>query len=165
MDTPARQSLPDHLRLEAIPGKGLGVITNVKIERGSVVGDYQGEVMTLEEKDRRYLDSCAHLREPADEEWRALRIERGQGLTGTYLYGIVVPGASHIFMDAEDEYCSLWTRFLNHSSDANVQPKSIHESWDGKPRVWFIALRDIEEGEEICFDYGDDYWLPEDNVV
>ena len=165
MNTPARASLPDHMVLVSIPGKGLGVVTKVPIASGSVVGDYQGEILSLEEKDRRYLESCSHLRQDSDEKWRDSRIARGQGLTGAYLYGIEVPGDENIYIDAEDEYASLWTRFLNHSSNANVQPKSIHESWDGKPRVWFVALRDIEPGEEICFDYGDDYWLPGDNVV
>uniref|UniRef100_A0A7S4EQ39 SET domain-containing protein n=1 Tax=Pseudo-nitzschia australis TaxID=44445 RepID=A0A7S4EQ39_9STRA len=168
MTTPARQSLPDHLRLEEIPGKGFGVITNVKISAGQVVGDYKGEVMMEEEKDRRYLDSFAHLRQPVDELWRKSRIDRGQTITGTYLYGVDVPNqSSQIFVDAEDEYHSLWTRFLNHASPpaANVNPKSLHQGIDGKPRVWFVSIRDIEIGEEICFDYGDDYWLPEDNVV
>ncbi len=168
MDTPARQSMPDHLRLEAIPGKGLGVITNIQIPAGTVVGDYKGEIMTEEEKDRRYLESFAHLRQPIDEEWRNCRVERGQTITGTYLYGIDVPNqASQIFVDAEDEYHSLWTRFLNHASPpaANVNPKSLYQGMDGNPRVWFVSIRDIEVGEEICFDYGDDYWLPEDNVV
>lgn len=167
MKTPARQSLPDHLRLEAIPGKGLGVITNVRIAKGTVVGDYKGEVMTAEEKDRRYLESLSHLFTPDDYEWKQSRLDRGQTVTGTYLYGIVVPNEEAIYVDAEDEYRSLWTRFLNHASppDNNVNPKSIHQSWDGQPRVWFVAMRDIEAGEEICFDYGEDYWLPGDNVV
>mmetsp|Transcript_27268 Transcript_27268/g.58363 ORF Transcript_27268/g.58363 Transcript_27268/m.58363 type:complete len:230 (-) Transcript_27268:254-943(-) len=168
MDTPARQSIPDHLRLEEIPGKGLGIMTNVRIPAGTVVGDYKGEVMTEEEKDRRYLESFAHLRQPVDKEWRQSRIDRGQSITGTYLYGVHVPNQkSQIFVDAEDEYHSLWTRFLNHASPpgANVNPKSLHQGIDGKPRVWFVSIRDIEIDEEICFDYGDDYWLPEDSVV
>lgn len=168
MNTPARQSMPNHLRLEAIPGKGLGVITDVKIPAGTVVGDYKGEIMTEEEKDRRYLESCSHLRQQIDEDWRRSRIERGQTITGTYLYGIDIPNKpSQIFVDAEDEYHSLWTRFLNHASPpaANVNPKSLYQGIDGNPRVWFVSMRDIDVGEEICFDYGDDYWLPEDNVV
>lgn len=167
MNTPARHSLPDHLRLEEIPGKGLGVVTNVRIPKGIVVGDYRGEVMTAEEKDRRYLGSLSHLLTPDDHEWKQSRIDRGQTTTGTYLYGVVVPNGEAIYVDAEDEYRSLWTRFLNHASPPynNVNPKSIHQSWDGQPRVWFVAMRDIEVGEEICFDYGEDYWLPGDNVV
>jgi SET domain-containing protein len=107
------------------------------------------------------------LQTPEDLAWKQSREDRGQTITGTYLYGVVIPNGEAIYVDAEDEYQSLWTRFINHASppDANVNPKSIHESFDGKPRVWFVANRDIEAGEEICFDYGDDYWLPEDNVV
>jgi SET domain-containing protein len=153
--------------LEVIPGKGLGVVTKVRIPKGTVVGDYTGEVMSADEKDRRYLESLSHLLTPDDFEWKQSRINRGQTITGTYLYGVVVPNGEAIYVDAEDEYSSLWTRFLNHASppDNNVNPKSIHQSWDGQPRVWFVAIRDIEVGEEICFDYGEDYWLPGDNVV
>lgn len=167
VNTPARRSLPDQFRLEVIPGKGLGVVTKVRIPKGTVVGDYTGEVMSADEKDRRYLESLSHLLTPDDFEWKQSRINRGQTITGTYLYGVVVPNGEAIYVDAEDEYSSLWTRFLNHASppDNNVNPKSIHQSWDGQPRVWFVAIRDIEVGEEICFDYGEDYWLPGDNVV
>jgi hypothetical protein len=167
MITPARQSLPDHFRLEEIPGKGFGIITKVFIPKFTVVGDYKGEVMTAEEKDRRYLQSYSHLRQPIDEEWKQSRIDKGQTITGSYLFGVAVPNGADIYVDAEDEYYSLWTRFLNHAPlpFSNVNPKSLHEGIDGKPRVWFVSIRDIEIGEEICFDYGDDYWLPEDNVV
>ena len=167
MNTPARQSLPDHLRLEIIPGKGLGVIANSRIPANTVVGDYKGEVMDAATKDRRYLETKEHLQTAEDLAWKQARIDRGQTITGTYLYGVQVPNGEAIFVDAEDEYYSLWTRFLNHASPPhnNVNPKSIHESWNGEPRVWFVALRDIEAGEEICFDYGDDYWLPGDDVV
>jgi euchromatic histone-lysine N-methyltransferase len=70
-----------------------------------------------------------------------------------------------MYVDAEDEYESLWTRFLNHDSNPNLVGKSIHESYDGRPRVWFVTRRDVVAGEELCFDYGDEYWLPDDSVV
>ena len=104
-------------------------------------------------------------------------MDRGQTLTGDCSYGIQLLSSGdanwaqnangRIYLDAKDESCSLWTRFLNHASPphVNVNPKSIHESFDGNPRVWFVANRDIEAGEELCFDYGDDYWLDGDNVV
>ena len=28
----------------------------------------------------------------------------------------------------------------------------------GNPKVWFVAMRAIEPGEELLFDYGDNYW-------
>ncbi|KAL3759560.1 hypothetical protein ACHAWU_000859 [Discostella pseudostelligera] len=175
MDTPARQSLPSHLSLRPIPGKGLGVISLKSISMGEVVGEYKGEVMAQEVKDRRYLPSCIDQQTDDDRQWIQSRRERGQTISGCYLYGISVPPkrgdttstATTIYVDAEDEYESLWTRFLNHAPlpYGNVHPKSIHESYDGKPRVWFVANRNIAVGEEICFDYGDDYWLEGDNVV
>jgi len=175
MNTPARESLPEDMHLEAIPGKGLGVITDKPIASGALVGDYKGEVMTLEEKDRRYLDSLAHLRTPEDNAWLQSRLDRGQTATGDYLYGIAIPDPrhgvgkpkGHIYVDAEDENCSLWTRFINHASppNDNLKPQSLHIGWDGNPRVWFTAKRDIEAGEELTFNYGEDYWLEGDNVV
>jgi len=169
MSTPARQTLPSHLRLQPIPGKGLGVVTTTVIARNTAVGDYTGEIITTEVKDRRYLPSQKHLQQPDDVAWVQSRHQRGQGITGAYLYGVTMPGnVDPLYIDAEDEYASLWTRFLNHATEPlgnNLTPKSIHESYDGNPRVWFVSNRDIDIGEELCFDYGDDYWLPDDQVV
>lgn len=175
MDTPARQSLPDHLRLHPFPNKGLGVITTIPISKGTFIGEYQGEIFTQEVHDRRYLPSQSQFKTKEDEAWIQSRLQRNQSLTGCYVYGITIPPTStnnfqddqRIFIDAEDEHCSSWARFINHASppNNNLIPKSVHESYDGKPRVWFVACRDIEVGEELCYDYGDNYWLEEDEVV
>lgn len=166
MNTPARQSLPDHLKLVPMQGKGLGVVTTVPIPQNTVVGDYAGEILTAQEKDRRYLASQEHLQTPVDRAWIKSRIDRGQTVTGTYVYGISLPkSAECIYIDSEDEDCSLWTRFINHAEKANLSPKSIHETYNGQPRVWFVTNQDIEANTELSFDYGDDYWLPGDNVV
>ncbi|KAL7545817.1 hypothetical protein ACHAWF_009166 [Thalassiosira exigua] len=187
MDTPARQSLPPHLSLEPIPGKGLGVIAHKPYSKGEFVAEYQGELLSEEVKDRRYLTSLRDQLTDEDREWIQSRLERGQGLTGCYLYGVSLDDENvyqrfgrgkqdaaeeasapprRIFVDAEDEHQSLWTRFVNHASPPgnNLQPKSVPESYDGNPRVWFMAKRDIEAGEELCFDYGKDYWLEGDEV-
>jgi hypothetical protein len=48
--------------------------------------------------------------------------------------------------------------FINHSCDANCETEEV----DG--RVWIMAIRDIEAGEELCYDYclydGDDEEAP-----
>lgn len=152
---------------------------------GDLIGNYEGEMMSEEVKDRRYLTSLQDTLTSEDREWIQSRLDRGQTLTGCYLYGVSLDDENiygrfgstevdeensapprRIYIDAEDEYESLWTRFINHASPPynNAQPKSVPESYDGKPRVWFMANRDIEAGEEICFDYGDDYWLEGDDV-
>jgi hypothetical protein len=183
MNTPARQSLPSNLSLQPIPGKGMGVIALEPISNGEYVGDYKGEVMSEEVKDRRYLPSLKDQQTEEDRQWVQSRLDRGQTVTGDYLYGISLPNprgflvsrmqknddqeANRIYVDAEDEYESLWTRFINHASppNNNLKPHDLHESWNGEPRVWFVAKRDIEVGEELCFDYGDDYWLEGDDVA
>ena len=39
-------------------------------------------------------------------------------------------------------------RLINHSCDANCDSSNI------RGRIWIVAMRDIEKGEELTFDYG-----------
>jgi len=46
------------------------------------------------------------------------------------------------------------TRWFNHSCEPNTE---IQSRWDAEAntvRAWWVALRDIEVGEEITYDYG-----------
>lgn len=46
------------------------------------------------------------------------------------------------------------TRWFNHSCDPNTE---VMARWDEETqtvRAWWVALRDIEPGEEITYDYG-----------
>ena len=47
-----------------------------------------------------------------------------------------------------------YTRYINHSDSANAF-LVVSSRWK---TARFEALRDIEPGEEIFFDYGEDYW-------
>ena len=47
-----------------------------------------------------------------------------------------------------------YTRFINHSDEPNAF-LTVSSRWKS---ARFEALRVIEPGEEIFFDYGDDYW-------
>lgn len=44
-------------------------------------------------------------------------------------------------------------RYINHSCDPNSEAEI-----DGDGRIMIVALRDILPGEEITFDYGDEYF-------
>ena len=47
-------------------------------------------------------------------------------------------------------------RTINHADDPNGEAITIFV--DGIPRVVYVARRDIKIGEEICVDYGEEYW-------
>lgn len=49
-------------------------------------------------------------------------------------------------------------RLMNHSCEPNVEA----QTWDEK-EIWFVALRDIEKGEELTFNYGFDLETWEDH--
>lgn len=59
---------------------------------------------------------------------------------------------THI-IDGEGEG-SNYTRFINHSDEPNAF-LVVSSRWK---TARFEALREIEPGEEIFFDYGEDYW-------
>jgi hypothetical protein len=71
-------------------------------------------------------------------------------------YALVLPGedaglGEKIFWDL-----TCQTRWFNHSCDPNTE---VMASWDAGAqtvRAWWVALRDIEIGEEITYDYGFD---------
>ena len=44
-------------------------------------------------------------------------------------------------------------RLINHSRRGNIVPKCT--GIDGSPTLYFSAKRDIAEGEEIVYDYGE----------
>ena len=69
---------------------------------------------------------------------------------------------SHVYIDAVDSDHA--SRAINHAQDACLEPRvTLSER-----RVAFYALKDIKAGDELSFDYGEQYWLerglaPEDD--
>jgi SET domain-containing protein len=54
-----------------------------------------------------------------------------------------------------------YTRFINHSDKPNAF-LTVSSRWKS---ARFEALRHIEPGEEIFFDYGEDYWEKDELLV
>lgn len=161
---------------------GLGAFCTRNILSGELVGEYNGELLTLHQVEARYWGTRA--KKAADRRWIKNRRKRHQGLSGDYLFDL----GMDTFLDGEDADISGWCRFMNHaredSSACNVETsygvrKCTAKSPDGAdnndegringsvyssdleagaPRVWFVAMRDIEAGEELSYDYGDSYW-------
>lgn len=114
------------IKMVVFPGKGVGVVADENIRAGSLVGEYQGEVISKE------TFQC-----------------RRQSYTGErHFYFMTL--TSKLIIDASRK--SQATRFVNHSCDPNAETQKWNAG--GEPRVGIYALRDIPKGEEVTFDYG-----------
>ena len=72
-----------------------------------------------------------------------------------YCYEYPVPDEidrSHVI----DATCGNLTRFINHSYKPNLKP--IHVFYGGYYHLIFISLRLIKKGEQLCYNYGRQYW-------
>mmetsp|Transcript_45980 Transcript_45980/g.103866 ORF Transcript_45980/g.103866 Transcript_45980/m.103866 type:complete len:395 (-) Transcript_45980:322-1506(-) len=168
-----RTAAEDGIRIGDAGAKGLGAFATKAYTEGETVGDYEGEWLGLRDLDVRYPHTAPLLKpgDPprptanlADIEWRNDRMRRGVGLSGDYIFG----AGENIFVDGEDIEKSNWGRFINHAPElekdpaCNLRCKTLASDMFGKPRVWFVAIRDIAPGEELLFDYGDTYWDEEE---
>jgi hypothetical protein len=146
-------------------GKGLGAFAGTMVLSGAWVGEYAGEILSKAEVEARYW--AKRRPKVADRKWLKSRKARNQGLSGDYLFDM----GDELYIDGEDADCTTWCRFMNHASGesngetnraCNVETRSTRQIWDGEkivqPRLWCVALRDIELGEEMCYDYGGEYW-------
>ncbi|EDV32729.2 uncharacterized protein Dana_GF21998 [Drosophila ananassae] len=113
------------------PSKGWGVRALANVPKGTFVASYTGEILTAMEADRRTDDSYY------------FDLDNGHCIDANY-YGNV-------------------TRFFNHSCEPNVLAVRVfYEHQDYRfPKIAFFACRDIDAGEEICYDYGEKFWRAE----
>lgn len=83
------------------------------------------------------VETCPTLELPGDEV---------VGRLGDYVFG-----------SAEDENEVIlllgYGMLYNHSYDANLEYVQ-----DGPRMITFVTLRDVEPGEELTIDYGEEWW-------
>jgi SET domain-containing protein len=143
--------------------KGLGAFALAPILSGTNVGAYGGEYLTRNQAEARLWST--RKRDVDDKRWIESRKQRNQGISGDYLFDI----GNDLYIDGEDADISSWCRFMNHAaksdtSACNVKTRYTRITIDDRgemvlqPRLWFEAIRDIEHGEELSYDYGDSYW-------
>lgn len=114
--------------------KGRGVIAMIDLKAGDFVLEYAGDLINLKE---------ARLRE---EQYAS------DTTVGCYMYYFQHDNGSYC-VDATPESTRLG-RLINHSiKGANLKTRSVKIG--GKPRLIFLAKRDIRSGEELLYDYGD----------
>ena len=52
------------------------------------------------------------------------------------------------YLDLTDQ-----TRWINHACNPNTEVDTDINPESGEPHAWWVALRDIKEGEELTYDY------------
>ncbi|KAL0270055.1 UNVERIFIED_CONTAM: hypothetical protein PYX00_007590 [Menopon gallinae] len=125
----------ESLEVFTTTGKGLGVRSTRRIQSGRFICEYAGEVIGLEE---------AKIRQARN------------GAKGQMNYIFIL--REH-FNDSQVVTCVDPTnignigRYINHSCRPNSAIVPVRTS-TFIPLLCIFAIRDIEEGEEICFDYG-----------
>ncbi len=109
----------------AIHGKGLFAAR--RIPEGTQIVRYRGVPMSMRDL----------------EEKRMCPDEKAKYGDGT-VYLFMLDDATVIDGDVPENDA----RFMNHSCDENCEAVAYGEE------IWLVALRPIEEGEELTFDYG-----------
>ena len=141
------------MEVRSSPGKGLGLYALRDLPAGTLVTRYTGETMTVGDYQR--------------------KLDAGR-TSGAYGYGL---GGTWV-VDAEDPKKSGWARYVNHGvrgmnceavsvrfrdlAGTQAWPLSLFDNSDTLPlspfAVYFETVKDIAEGEELLYNYGDAYW-------
>ncbi|BAS74564.1 Os01g0772150 [Oryza sativa Japonica Group] len=124
--------------------KGWGLHAAEVLRRGQFVCEYAGELLTTEEARRRQglYDELASVGKLSP----ALIVIREH----------LPSGKACLRVNIDATKVGNVARFINHSCDGgNLHPVLVRSSGSLLPRLCFFAARDIIEGEELTFSYGD----------
>ncbi|KAF9699552.1 hypothetical protein EKO04_002310 [Ascochyta lentis] len=128
----------ERFEIRTIPGMGYGLFSkmNPRVgwkgtwEKDDILGAYLGEL----------IPACTENTDYCHEVTIGPEFQK--------------KSAPMAYIDAEK--CGNYVRFCNHSCESNAK---IFEARVGKERVLALrATRWIKSGEQICIDYGDDYF-------
>ncbi|XP_073701983.1 uncharacterized protein [Garra rufa] len=127
------------LQLMDREGKGLRVVTSRPFACGEVICDFHGRLISREE---------------------GLEIHQNNQAQAGHLFFFTSKNGQDMCLDAHEERChchpnkTTFGRHIKHSTKhANLSPR-LHFVED-EPLILFMASRDIQSGEEIRYDYGD----------
>uniref|UniRef100_A0A8C6TAN4 [histone H4]-lysine(20) N-methyltransferase n=1 Tax=Neogobius melanostomus TaxID=47308 RepID=A0A8C6TAN4_9GOBI len=116
-----------------IEGKGRAVFATRSFQKGEYVVEYHGDLLQITDAKKREAE---YAQNPA---------------TGCYMYYFQYL-CKTFCVDATRETGRMG-RLINHSKNGNCQTK-LHDI-NGVPHLILVASRNIEEGEELLYDYGD----------
>ncbi|KAF0046089.1 hypothetical protein F2P81_002618 [Scophthalmus maximus] len=119
--------------VQHIEGKGRAVFATRCFQKGEYVVEYHGDLLQITDANMREAE---YAQNPA---------------TGCYMYYFQYLCKTYC-VDATKETGRMG-RLINHSKNGNCQTK-LHDI-NGIPHLILVASRDIDEGEELLYDYGD----------
>uniref|UniRef100_A0A672KLB0 SET domain-containing protein n=1 Tax=Sinocyclocheilus grahami TaxID=75366 RepID=A0A672KLB0_SINGR len=120
-------------------GKGLRVVTSRPFACGEVICDFHGRLISRDE---------------------GLEIQQNNQTQAGHLFFFTSKNGQDMCLEAHEERCechpnkTTFGRQMKHSARrANLSPR-LHFVED-EPLIVFMATRDIQPGEELRYDYGD----------
>lgn len=142
------------VRKSAIPNAGNGVFATEDIKKGERVCYYDGEDIEASKVNICETDMSYALTKVGEKEpWTRLGFEFPKTLYG--VGQICNDGAYPIFRDEHD--------FKMVVEDLDIYTKksmdNLNVAQEDKNSFWFVALRDIQKGEELFYSYGPKYWM------
>lgn len=144
------------IRDTGIPKKGYGAFAKSLIEKGTYLGTFQG----LRYDSRELLDEI--MQERMD------KIQEMEGDEGKYLFPmdyVISLDGGKTFIDgferAQDR-CYFEPVHMNHADKGTAGCNVIRVLVD--ERMCFFTSRDILEGEELAYDYGEDFWVGREDI-
>ncbi|XP_051972221.1 N-lysine methyltransferase KMT5A-A [Xyrauchen texanus] len=133
LDMLITNGIENGMMVRYIEGKGRGVFATQKFQKGQYVVEYHGDLLQITDAKKR---EALYAQDPT---------------TGCYMYYFQYLTKTYC-VDATKESDRLG-RLINHSKNGNCQTK-LHDI-NGIPHLILVASRDIQEGEELLYDYGD----------
>lgn len=133
LDELITKGIEEGMEVQYIEGKGRGVFATRLFQKGEYVVEYHGDLLQITDAKKREAE---YAQNPA---------------TGCYMYYFQYLCKTYC-VDATKETGRMG-RLINHSKNGNCQTK-LHDI-NGVPHLILIASRDIDEGEELLYDYGD----------
>ncbi|XP_051907889.1 N-lysine methyltransferase KMT5A-A isoform X1 [Hippocampus zosterae] len=125
--------IEEGMQVRHMEGKGRAVFAARRFRKGQYVVEYHGDLLEMADAKKREAE---YAQNPE---------------TGCYMYYFQYLCKAYC-VDATKETNRLG-RLINHSKSGNLQTK-LHDV-DGAPHLILVASRDIDEGEELLYDYGD----------
>lgn len=136
------------VRDTCIPQKGYGAFATNFIQEGMFLGFYEGELI----RSREMLDEIVAE--------RIKNCNNGKCTGSTAMDYVMSIDGGMTFIDgynrAQDR-SSFSTVHLNHADKGSNECNCIRLLEDD--RVAFFTSRDIQINEELCFDYGSNFWI------